>query len=219
MLTTVIFDMDGLLIDSEPLWGEAMKEVFDGMDIHLTPQHYAQTTGLRTSEVVDHWYHVFKWKSKSALEVTDEILDNVTDKILKQGVAMKGLKYILEFFKEKEFKMGLASSSPMKLIQKILTQLDIRSYFDAIHSAEHEDYGKPHPAVYLACAAELDSLPIECLVFEDSVNGLIAAKAARMKVVVVPEVHRRDDPRYVLADLKLDSLDEFGEDELERLKE
>lgn len=217
MLTTVIFDMDGLLIDSEPLWGEAMKEVFAGMDIHLTPHHYAQTTGLRTSEVVDHWYHVFKWKSKSALEVTDEILENVTDKILKQGVAMKGLEYILEFFKEKDFKMGLASSSPMKLIQTILTHLGISAYFDAIHSAEHEDFGKPHPAVYLACAAELDSLPIECLVFEDSLNGLIAAKAARMKVVAVPEAHRRDDPRYVLADLKLDSLDEFGEEELEEL--
>ena len=55
-LDTVIFDMDGLLIDSEPLWGEAMQEVFAGMDIHLEPEHYAHTTGLRTSEVVDYWH-------------------------------------------------------------------------------------------------------------------------------------------------------------------
>lgn len=217
-LDTVIFDMDGLLIDSEPLWGEAMQEVFAGMDIHLEPEHYAHTTGLRTSEVVDYWHRYFQWKDKSPREVTGEILDRVTDKILRQGTPMDGLEYILQFFRERHFKTGLASSSPMELIQTVVGHLGIRPYFQAFYSAENEAYGKPHPAVYLACAQELGSSPLQCIAFEDSITGLIAAKAARMKTVAVPEAHRRSDPRYVLADMRLSSLKEFTESSLHLLE-
>lgn len=219
LLSTVIFDMDGLLIDSEPLWGEAMKEVFAGMDIHLRPEHYAFTTGLRTSEMVDFWYHRFGWSGRTPREVEEDILDRVTGKILEQGNAMEGLEYILNFFAGRRFRIGLASSSPMILIRSVLAHLQIKDFFQAIYSAEHEDYGKPHPAVYMSCARELGSSPLECLVFEDSVTGLIAAKAARMKTVAVPEKHNQGDPRYVLADLTLRSLAEFTDDHLRFLQE
>lgn len=218
MLDTVIFDMDGLLIDSEPLWGEALDEVFSGMDIHLGTDQLALTTGLRTNEVVDYWYHHLHWDQKPPAEVTREIVDLVTRKILDKGSPMDGLAYILEFFKSRDFKIGLASSSPMALIISVLEHIQIRSYFQAVYSAEYEDYGKPHPAVYLACARELGSKSMDCIVFEDSVTGLIAAKAARMKTVAVPEPHRRGDPRYVLADMRLDSLKEFTETSLSELE-
>lgn len=211
--------MDGLLIDSEPLWGEAMREIFAEMEIFLKPEHYAFTTGLRTSEVVDFWYHRFGWKKKTPREVEDAILECVTDKILSQGHAMDGIEHILTFFKDRDFKIGLASSSPMMLILSVLEHLKIKNFFQAIYSAEHEDYGKPHPAVYLSCARELDSSPLQCIVFEDSVTGLIAAKAARMKTVAVPEAHKRSDPRYVLADLTLRSLADFTEENLNFLTE
>jgi sugar-phosphatase len=211
--------MDGLLIDSEPLWGKAMEEVFAGMDIVLQPELYIQTTGLRTSEVVDHWYHHFGWTGKTPDQVTEEIVNLVTEKILQQGAAMEGLEHILRFFHDRNFKIGLASSSPMALIRSVLDHLHIKTYFQAVYSAEHEEYGKPHPAVYLACARELHSQPYECIVFEDSVTGLIAAKAARMKTVAVPEAHRRGDPRYVLADLTLNSLNEFDAGSLALLEE
>jgi sugar-phosphatase len=217
MLDTVIFDMDGLLIDSEPLWGEALDEVFSGMDIHLATEQLALTTGLRTNEVVDYWYHRLHWKEKSPDQVTREIVDTVTVKILEKGSPMDGLAYILDFFTARDFKIGLASSSPMALIMSVLDHLDIRPYFQAVYSAEYEDYGKPHPAVYLACARELGSKAMDCVVFEDSVTGLIAAKAARMKAVAVPEAHRRSDPRYVLADMQLASLREFSDKSLEAL--
>lgn len=217
MLTTVIFDMDGLLIDSEPLWGKAMQEVFADLDVWLKPEDYMHTTGLRTIEVVDYWYRHFKWENRSPEEVTKDIVDNVTDKILQDGKAMDGLLYILEFFKSRQFKTGLASSSPMQLIHSVLKHLHIKEYFNAVYSAEYELYGKPHPAVYLSCAGELDSSPSECIVFEDSVNGMIAGKAARMKVVAVPEPHNRKDTRYSLADLQLNSLKDFTEEKLENL--
>lgn len=217
MTNSVIFDMDGLLIDSEPLWGIAMREVFATVGVELTSELSSQTTGLRTVEVVDYWHDYFKWNGKSREQVASEIIDAVTAKILAQGKAMDGLHYILEYFRGKDFKIGLASSSPMRLIKSALDHLDITPYFHAVYSAEFESHGKPHPAVYLACAKALNSDPLHCIAFEDSVTGMIAAKAARMKVVVVPEAHKRTDKRYALADLKLDSLKEFGDEQLNQL--
>lgn len=218
MIKTVIFDMDGLLIDSEPLWNQAMATVFATMNIRLKKEDYIKTTGLRTSEVVDYWHQHFGWAEKSPAQVSEEILEEVTGLITTQGTMMEGAEEILQFFKQKHFKIGLASSSPMRLINSALNHFNLYFYFDAIHSGEHQDFGKPHPAVYLLCAEELDTAPLKCLVFEDSVNGLIAAKAARMKVIVVPEKEQRDDPKYSLADLRLSSLKNFGDNDLRFLQ-
>lgn len=209
--------MDGLLVDSEPLWGMAMYEVMDTLGVNLTPELASQTTGLRTREVVSYWHDYFKWDSKSTEEVTVEIVENVTNRILAEGEAMEGLHYILDYFDKKRFKIGLASSSPNSLIQAVIKHLDIADYFGAVASAEFEPYGKPHPAVYLSCAATLGSSPLNCIAFEDSVTGMTAAKAARMKTVVVPEFHNRKNPRYALADLQLDSLLEFNDQQLAKL--
>lgn len=209
--------MDGLLVDSEPLWGLAMREVFETIGVELTPELTSRTTGLRTKEVVNYWHDHFKWNAKSTEQVTSEIIDNVTDKILHHGQPMEGLQYILDFFKDRGFKMGLASSSNMSIITSVLDNLDIKSYFQTVISAEFEPYGKPHPAVYLSAAHELGSSSLECIAFEDSVTGMTAAKAARMKVVAVPEVHNRNDKRYALADVQLNSLLEFDDQVLARL--
>ncbi len=217
MLNTVIFDMDGLLIDSEPLWGLAMKEVFATVGVEISPELALQTTGLRTAEVVSYWHNYFQWEAKSAEVVADEIVETVTDKIIANGKGMDGLHYILNFFEERDFKIGLASSSPMRLIQSVLEHLDIRQHFAVVSSAEFEPYGKPHPAVYLSCARELNSNPLHCLAFEDSVNGMVAAKAARMKVVAVPEPHNHQDKRFGLADQQLPSLLHFTDDHLMQL--
>jgi mannitol-1-/sugar-/sorbitol-6-/2-deoxyglucose-6-phosphatase len=217
MINTVIFDMDGLLIDSEPLWGQAMREVFATVGVELSMEQASHTTGLRTVEVVDYWHNFFKWEGKSTEQVTNEIIDNITAKIVAEGKAMEGLEYILDYFEQKKFKMGLASSSPMRLIQAAVTHFGIKDRFRVISSAEFETHGKPHPAVYLTCAKELGSTPLECIAFEDSVTGMTAAKAARMKVVVVPEVHNRNNKRYALADVQLTSLKDFNDEILAKL--
>lgn len=212
MVDTVIFDMDGLLINSEPLWGEAMEEVFAAIGATMTPELALRTTGLRTNEVVDYWQRYFGWEESRNGQVTDDILEAVVAKILASATLQPGAEAVLEAFKRRGIKMGLASSSPVRVIVPALNHFGLTPYFEVVHSAEHEVYGKPHPAVYISCAEKLGTPPFHCLAFEDSINGMVAAKAARMKAVVVPEAHNRTNPRYALADLQLDSLEAFGDE-------
>ena len=210
-LTTVIFDMDGLLIDSEPLWNEAADEIFKQYGMHITPQQYATTTGMRVKEFVLWWFSKFNISAEHAAKAEQDIVHLVIDKINTKGKAMPGLAHIFNFFIDRKYKIGLASSSPMALIDVVTDKLGIRNYLDAIASAANLPNGKPHPQVYLDCAAQLQADPLQCICFEDSFNGLIAAKAARMKCVVVPSLHDSKDSRFNAADLKISSLQNFND--------
>ncbi|RTL51052.1 MAG: hexitol phosphatase HxpB [Sphingobacteriales bacterium] len=209
-LNTVIFDMDGLLIDSEPLWKEAADEVFLHYNIQLTETEYHTTTGLRTNEFVATWFSKFKIPDTEIGIAETKILEVVSYKIAEKGEIMPGVGYIFEFFQSHHFKIGLASSSPQFIIDQVIQQINIAPYLMATASAGNLKYGKPHPEVYLNCASALNSVPTECLCFEDSFNGMIAAKAARMKCVVIPMYHQQKEERWSAADLKLSSLQNFG---------
>jgi beta-phosphoglucomutase-like phosphatase (HAD superfamily) len=210
-LNTVIFDMDGLLIDSEPLWGEAADEVFQQHGIRLTKAQHATTTGMRTKEFIELWFDRYNIMRDHAPATETAIIELVIKKILARGKPMQGLSHIFNFFISRHFKIGLASSSPLALIDVVVDKLGIRNYLQAVASAAELPYGKPHPQVYLNCAAELESSPLECLTFEDSFNGLIAAKAARMTCVVVPARHESQHGKFNAADLKLSSLQNFND--------
>ena len=103
------------------------------------------------------------------------------------------------------------------MIDALVTHFGLHSYFDCITSADAVELGKPHPAVFLHCAKLLGASPLECLALEDSVNGMIAGKAARMKVVVVPDELHFDDPRFSLADAKLHSMEDLNLELIRRL--
>jgi mannitol-1-/sugar-/sorbitol-6-/2-deoxyglucose-6-phosphatase len=209
MITTVLFDMDGLLLDTEPLWGESMLRVAEKHKIPITRERFKETTGLRIYEVTDHWAIHYPWKGKSSKEVAEEILDDIIASSRQSGTVLKGVVQALQLLKKHHYKIGLASSSPKHMIDALVNHFALTDYFDTITSADAVDLGKPHPAVFLHCAAILGSKPNECLVLEDSVNGMIAGKAARMKVVVVPDELHFDDPRFSLADARLRSLEDF----------
>jgi sugar-phosphatase len=210
-LNTVIFDMDGLLIDSEPLWDEAATEIFSHYGIKLNSQQYATTTGLRTKEFIEHWFNYFNITVVDTAAVEKEIIKKVIELVLKKGRPMPGLPHIFNFFVTKGFKIGLASSSPPDLIDVVVDLLQIRKHLDAITSASNMQYGKPHPEVYLQCARELGAHPTQCICFEDSFYGMIAVKAARMKCVVVPEPKNSKELKWNAADLKISSLLNFNE--------
>jgi sugar-phosphatase len=210
-LNTVIFDMDGLLIDSEPLWNEAAAEVFSSYGRKLTDEEYATTTGLRTSEFVAWWLKDYNFDNTELERAGKRIIELVIEKVKAKPKALPGVHYIINFFTERKFKIGLATSSPVQLVDTVAELLGITPYLQAVSSAEALEYGKPHPQVYLNCAAQLNSSPLECICFEDSFNGMIAAKAARMKCVVVPVQTQLKDNKWSAADLKLSSLQNFSE--------
>ena len=210
-LNTVIFDMDGLLIDSEPLWHEAADEVFKQYGVSLSDEQYKTTTGLRTREFVQWWFRQFNIGDDELAKAENKIIDIVIQKVQQRGTIMPGVDYIFKFFKQKHFKIGLATSSPQNLIDVVVAITGIGEYLNATASAGDLPYGKPHPQVYLDCAAKLSVHPHECICFEDSFNGMIAAKAARMTCVIVPHHSQAKDERWGAADLKLSSLQNFGE--------
>ena len=207
---TVIFDMDGLLINSEPLWDEAATEIFQQYNFQLTKAQYATTTGMRTKEFVGWWFSYYKIDARHNTAAETAILKKVVEKVAAKGNAMPGVAHIFNFFIERNFKIGLATSSGKPLIDVVVDKLGIRNYLQSIESAADLPYGKPHPQVYLNCAESLNSHPTECICFEDSFNGLIAAKAARMKCVVVPAAHDSKNEKFNAADLKISSLVNFN---------
>lgn len=208
MIKTVIFDLDGLLINSEPLWYKAEKAGFADVGIELTPQMSLHNTGLRINEVVAMWHTVFakSWKGESPEAVTNNILDNLLHLIATEATLMDGAIEVLDFFGQMDVNLAIASSSPTKIIAAALSKFGLGAYFHTTVSAQHLPYGKPHPAVFLETAAFFGTPPIQCLVFEDSFNGLIAAKAAQIKTVVVPDTEQYQQTRFDIADLKLPSL-------------
>lgn len=217
MFEAIIFDMDGLLIDSEPLWRSAEQRVFATVGIELTDDMCRQTTGLRTDEVVKHWFQYMPWRETSLEDIENAVISEVSTLIARQGCALDGVHYILNLFKQRACPIALASSSPMTQIDAVLTKLEIGEYFQAIVSADDLQYGKPHPAVYISTAKQLGIEATKCLAFEDSIPGLIAAKAARMTAVAIPDENIFEQEKFAIADMKLNSLRDFNESHLQRL--
>ena len=217
MLETVIFDMDGLLIDTEPVWQETERQLFRKYGIEITPELQKYTYGLRTDEQIEFWYHRSPWPEPDFKKDAEEWINNMLEYFIKEAGLMNGANYIIEFFRKKGFTLAIASSSPMLLINAFVERFDFAKYFDVLYSAQFEEYGKPHPAVYINTAKKLGVRPHSCLVFEDSFNGLLAAKSAKMKAVIIPDHRNSDNDKYDIADLRLSSLLDFGEKELQLL--
>ncbi|SNC58818.1 hexitol phosphatase HxpB [Sodalis endosymbiont of Henestaris halophilus] len=203
----IIFDMDGLIIDSEPLWHQAKLEVFAELGkidvLAATPQ---DTLGLRINEVVDLWYQESPWQGPSRLEISNRIIERALEIIEQKKPLLPGVMQALILASECRLKIGLASASPLFILERVLEMFSLRRYFHVIASAEQLTYSKPHPEVYLRAADDLDVKPMRCSALEDSINGMIATRAARMRSIVVPDAGMRDDPCWCLAQVQLPTL-------------
>ncbi len=198
--------MDGVLIDSEPLWKIAMEEAFHSVGCMITKKDFQQTVGLRIDEVVEYWYNQVGWEKLSSKDVEDLIIQKMVRLIQENGDPLVGVIETISFLKSQEIQIGLATSSYNVLIDTVLESLGIREEFDAVNSAEDEDFGKPHPAVYLTVANRLGADPTKCLVIEDSLNGIISGMAARMKLVCIPEKTHTPEPRLSVANYQFDDM-------------
>ena len=205
-IKAVIFDMDGVIIDSEPLWRRAMIQSFVEIGIPFSDEHCRITTGLRFKEVAEFWFKKHGITHISIDEFDELVINRLCGLIKAEGKTMKGVLEALDFLKSKNLKIGIGTSSNTKLMNTVVDVLNIRDYFNELCSAEHMPYGKPHPMVYLTCAEKLGVNPLNCLVIEDSVNGIIAGKAAQMKVVAIPEDINKNNSKFSIADYSIDSL-------------
>lgn len=182
-----IFDLDGLLVDSEPLWHEAEVSVFRALGVPLTVADVVTTKGRFVGEVTEYWYRRFPWTGPAPAQVARDIVDAVAE-LFDQRLALRpGAAGAVDRCERRGLRLGLASSSPMRLIEAALRRVGLRERFEVVHSAEHEPAGKPDPGIFLTTAARLSTPPTRCVVLEDSVAGVEAAVAAGMACIAVPE--------------------------------
>jgi len=208
-LRATVFDMDGLLLDSEILWHRAEVEIFGSLGVPLGEADQRSTKGMYVSEVVDFWHALYPWSGPTREEVVERLLNRVGELVETEGRLMPGALRALDLTGARG-PLALASATPMSLIVRCLKHFELLDRFAAVHSAEFEPYGKPHPGIFLTAAASLAVTPDACLALEDSALGVAAAKAASMTVIAVPAAEDRAQPAFAVADLVLDSLEELA---------
>ena len=188
MIKGVVFDMDGLMFDTENLTYELQKPILAEIGINYTLNWYKQTVGKRSGDIVlmfkelcgqDFDYEAFRARCRAAYrEYTD-----------KYGVPIKqGLFELLDYLKEKKIKIALATSTTEPSAKRTLRISKTLKYFDALICADNVSRGKPCPDPFLKAAEKLGLKPEECLALEDSVNGIKSAYTAGMITVMIPDL-------------------------------
>lgn len=218
MLRAAIFDMDGLLVDSEPVWQDAEIEVFAQVGVALSRSDCWKTKGLRVDETVAYWFARRPIAAASPAEIEALLIENMTGRLRREAAPKPGARHAVDFFRAKGLRLALASSSALRLIEAALARLGMAGDFEVIRSAVDEPFGKPHPAVYRTAAARLGIAAADCVALEDSRPGIAAARAAGMLCVAVPDAGSGPPDQAARfardsggADLVLDSLERIDE--------
>lgn len=209
----VIYDMDGILVDSEPIWRQAEKDIFAEYNIdivQLQKKYNLVTTGIRIEDIMSLINRLEPAYCIPVQQAASKILNLVIDGVIKTKPILPGVTESLSLCQSLGLKIGLASASSFRLIDVVTETLGITHFFHERLSAEHLTYSKPHPEVYLCMAEKLATHPMECVALEDSVAGMIATKAAQMRSIVIPEPANKDNPKYCIADVKLMSLTQLN---------
>jgi sugar-phosphatase len=211
-----VLDMDGVLIDTEPVWRAAQSAVFARFGVTLTERDLLDSTGQPIEELIPVWRRRVPAVGLTDDEIADRIIDRVIAYVKAQGRPMPGVTAAIALLERCGLRLAIASSSPLRLIDAVcdrlgLTRITVRC------SAMDEARGKPAPDVYLTAARRLGVGAAGCLALEDSLAGIASARSAGMRCVAVPDPLLAADPRYREADLVLESLTGLDEAALRRL--
>jgi HAD superfamily hydrolase (TIGR01509 family) len=204
-IEAVVFDMDGVLVDSEPLHVEAARRTLAAYGVGYSDAENSEFTGFTDLEV----FAILK-RRHGLTPTVDELARRFADGLIallqRQAVPLPGVPGVLVSLRQAGYRLALASSSSLEIIATTLRTLRITEHFPIVVSSVEVGRGKPAPDVFLAAASRLGLPPSRCLVVEDSRNGVLAAKRAGMACVAVPcGVTRGQD--FAEADVVLDSLE------------
>lgn len=182
-MKAVIFDMDGVIIDSEPMHTAVAVETMAHYGATVTATDMERFAGMTMRAI----FSTLKEENHVAAPVED-IMARQEAGILRHvleddDAPIDGIRQLLSALKEKRIPAAVASSSPLNLIQAVVTKFGIKDDFSHLVSGEEVSHGKPRPDVYLEAARRLGVAPADCLVIEDSKNGTIAAKSAGMTCI------------------------------------
>lgn len=196
-IQAIFFDMDGVLMYSEPFWREAESLVFKrDFGIALSVEDVHLTTGLKTTEVVE--LHKKKYgfecdKEKIGFEIEKEVIRQVYEK----GEPMQGLKELTQWIEEQGWRRCLVTSSSSYVYEHIVKFVGLENFFERKFTAYDEQWGKPHPAVYLSAIDYIQLPKGNIIVIEDSMNGVKAAYSAGLKTLGLPEEYNKSNPEYL----------------------
>lgn len=197
-MMNVIFDMDGLLIDSEPTWKRVEQQALQqalGLELSLT--ELKRFTGRATRDFVRLIAQHHPELNVDQPALMQLILDMMAEQIVDAPV-LPGALDLINHLTEQSIPMAIASSTPRRLIESVVERHQFP--IDIITSGAEVKASKPHPEVFLQAAERLGADPFECWVFEDSLNGVIAARAASMRVVAVPVSDYQPIAHFSIAD-------------------
>lgn len=190
MFKVIIFDLDGLLVDSQPLQYQAYHQVFSNHGFPLTQVDW--------QEWIDHSYSVQQWIQKNDLPLDGDSLraekKNIYDQLIRDELQLKpGVRELIDELHGK-FRLCIASSSRLESIELIVDKFGLQPKFEQLISDTEIVNGKPHPDIFLKTAEAMQVKPADCLVIEDSIAGLKAAKAANMLCIICPDSFGKLEP-------------------------
>ena len=208
MVKAVIFDLDGLLVDTELIAYQIYKDILEEYGYQFTKEEYSQDYSGKSMAVnVPHVIQTYQlpWTVEKGLEK----VMRAEERLLTYGVELKsGAKELLAFLKENQYGIAMASSSIRDRALNILTENGIVDYFDQFVFGKEVERGKPYPDIFLKACEKLGEQPGDCLVLEDSEAGIQAANAAGIPVICIPDMKRPSQQRLDQTAAVLDSLDQ-----------
>lgn len=193
-IKAVLFDMDGLMVDTESLATEAFIHSAKKQGYDMTKEETLLVLGFTTKSIYEFWENYFKNSDVSGKQLVDDHYKYIENILFTTGPRkMPYIEELLKYLKESNYKVAVASSSNMDHIINNMEKTGLKKYIDEFASGAEVENGKPAPDVFLLAAERLGVKPEECLVLEDSKAGVIAGSSAGAKVIMVPDMFKPDE--------------------------
>ena len=193
-IKAVLFDMDGLMVDTESLATEAFIHSAKKQGYDMTKEETLLVLGFTTKSIYEFWENYFKNSDVSGKQLVDDHYKYIENILFTTGPRkMPYIEELLKYLKESNYKVAVASSSNMDHIINNMEKTGLKKYIDEFASGAEVENGKPAPDIFLLAAERLGVKPEECLVLEDSKAGVIAGSSAGAKVIMVPDMFKPDD--------------------------